>query len=344
MARSANSKPTRSPVATRLPALEGSFNRNEKEPRQREYDIRTRSPRYSTSSTTPAVLVTVGYGNQAHGLGANKHQHIVCLTLLVRNGDATTEGFHHDVALGPSHDASLQGVDLTDEIGNEETCRMRVDLLRRSHLLHASAVHDHDAIRKAHGLVLVVRHVDRRRSQALLHVAGVSPRTCTRSLASRLESGSSNSSSVRLHDQRTRQRHALLLPARELAGKTRQPSVSSPTALFQSHRYVANARVLPDDLRTRSPNRRRSRIPTCAEIAHSSGTPCRRAVDAAAGTVSIVHQPEFRRRQRARAPPACATRSSCRIPMGRETVTNSPGSMRKLKSCTAMTLASSRQG
>ena len=167
MARSANSKPTRSPVATRLPGWKESFNRNEKEPANANtiFDAVATVLDFLDNA---CVLVTVGYGNQAHGLGANKHQHIVCLTLLVRNGDATTEGFHHDVALGPSHDASLQGVDLTDEIGNEETCRMRVDLLRRSHLLHASAVHDHDAIRKAHGLVLVVSHVDRRRSQALL--------------------------------------------------------------------------------------------------------------------------------------------------------------------------------
>ena len=44
----------------------------------------------------------------------------------------------------------------------------------------------------------------------------ISPRICTRSLASRFESGSSNSSTLGLHDQGAGERDALLLTAGEL--------------------------------------------------------------------------------------------------------------------------------
>ena len=54
-----------------------------------------------------------------------------------------------------------------DEAGDEHRRRRVVDLLRRADLLDAAVVQDHDAIGQRHRLDLVVRHVDRRRRDAL---------------------------------------------------------------------------------------------------------------------------------------------------------------------------------
>src|ERR1022692_3082240 len=159
-----------------------------------------------------------GANHHAYGLGPDKHQYIVRLAALVRHADAMIEDLYRDMALRARHDASRQSVDLTDEIGNEETCRVRVDLLRRAHLLHASAVHHHDAIGKAHGLVLVVRHVDGRRAQALLQAPQFAAHLHPQ-LGVEVGQRFIEQQEIRLHDQCTRQCDALLLTARESPGR-----------------------------------------------------------------------------------------------------------------------------
>ena len=98
-----------------------------------------------------------------------------------------------------------------------------------------------------------------------------------------------------------------------------------------------SARVGPDICGCAA-NTRRSRTPTCAGIVRNSGTPCRCAGDAAAETVSTARRPEYRPCS-ARSNPA-SMRSTVVLPHpdGPRNVTNSPASMRKLKSRTAATL------
>src|SRR5438046_6755698 len=75
-----------------------------------------------------------GRGAHAYRLGANEDEHVIRRAEPAPHVDATVEGLDRDLACGARHDASRQSVDLTDEVGNKETCRVRVDLLRRADL------------------------------------------------------------------------------------------------------------------------------------------------------------------------------------------------------------------
>ena len=68
-------------------------------------------------------------------------------------------------------DRGLEEVGASHEVGHEHRCGMQVDLLRSVNLLDAARVHDDNAVGHCHGLRLVVRDVDRRDPQSLLHVA-----------------------------------------------------------------------------------------------------------------------------------------------------------------------------
>jgi hypothetical protein len=78
-----------------------------------------------------------------------------------------------------------------DEAGNEQIGRAVIEVERAADLFDAAAIHDDEPVGQRHGLDLVVRDVDevapRRWCSGL-----ISARMATRSLASRLESGSSN--------------------------------------------------------------------------------------------------------------------------------------------------------
>ena len=68
---------------------------------------------------------------------------------------------------------------------------LRVELLRRADLLDHALAHHRDPVAQGHGLGLVVGDVDGGGAQALLQPREISVRICTRSLASRFDSGSS---------------------------------------------------------------------------------------------------------------------------------------------------------
>ena len=105
-----------------------------------------------------------------------------------------------------------------DEAADEEVDGPVVELLRRRDLLQLALAHDRDAVAHRHRLDLVVRDVDRRDAELATGCRLISARVCTRSLASRFESGSSMRKALRLADDRAAHRHALALAARERAG------------------------------------------------------------------------------------------------------------------------------
>jgi hypothetical protein len=77
-----------------------------------------------------------------------------------------------------------------DEARDEEVDRVVVQRLRRVDLLQHAQAHDRDAVAEGQRLGLVVGDVDRRRVRALLDARDLGA-VCTRSFASRFESGSS---------------------------------------------------------------------------------------------------------------------------------------------------------
>ena len=93
---------------------------------------------------------------------------------------------------------------------------MVIDRERRARLLDTAGPHDHDLVGHRHRFDLVVGDVDRGRPRRWCS-ALISVRICTRSLASRLESGSSNRKTCGIAHDRPPHRHPLALAARELA-------------------------------------------------------------------------------------------------------------------------------
>ena len=100
--------------------------------------------------------------------------------------------------------------------GDEEVDRVLVEDLRRGDLLDDAGAHHRDAVAERHRLGLVVRHVDRRGRRACCWMRATSVRICTRSFASRFDSGSSIRNSLRVAHDRAAHRDALALAAGEV--------------------------------------------------------------------------------------------------------------------------------
>ena len=109
--------------------------------------------------------------------------------------------------------------------------RAVVDLLRRADLLDRAVQHHDDAVGQRQRLGLVVGDEDHRHAGLLLHPLQLGPHLQPQprvEVRQRLV----QQQHLRLHHHRPRQRHALLLAARQLAGlrpeKAPSPTVSSP--------------------------------------------------------------------------------------------------------------------
>ena len=159
-----------------------------------------------------------------------------------------------------------------DEAGDEPVLRVVVELLRRADLLDAAVVHHHHAVGQRHRLDLVVGDVDRGGAGPSGARCLISVRICTRSLASRFDSGSSN-----------RNTFGLRTMARPMATRWRWPPDSCLRLAVEQLGDVEDARGLLDalldlglrelpQLAARTPC---SRTPSCADRARSSGTPWR---------------------------------------------------------------------
>ena len=120
-----------------------------------------------------------------------------------------------DVAHDGGHLARQQ-VGRADEAVDEQGLRPVVDRDRRVELLDLALVHDGDAVGDAHRLVLVVRHQDGGEPELALQALDldlhVEPQVAVERGERLVEQ-----QDRRLDGERARQRHALLLAARELA-------------------------------------------------------------------------------------------------------------------------------
>ena len=98
-------------------------------------------------------------------LGPDNHIHrLIIAESLVNTCKAGAEDFYQFV---PDHGAG-HNIALTDEVGHKRIFRLIINLLRGSHLLDVSLVHDHDGVGHGKGLLLVVGHIDKGNSQLIL--------------------------------------------------------------------------------------------------------------------------------------------------------------------------------
>ncbi len=114
-------------------------------------------------------------------------------------------------------DPPLDQVDVADEARDVAVGRVLVDLARRADLRDPALVHDRDAARERHRLVLVVGHDDEGRAELVLQVRQLELRVLAQLLVERRER-LVEQQQLRALDQRARERDALLLAARELVG------------------------------------------------------------------------------------------------------------------------------
>ena len=174
------------------------------------------------------------------------------------------------VALDPRREQVDRG--RADEAGDEQVGRLVVELLGVSDLLEHAAAHHRDAVPERHRLDLVVRDVDRRDVRARCCRRFSSVRICMRSLASRLESGSS-----------IRNAFGSRTIARPIATRWRWPPESCAGLRSRMLGEVEDlgrlSTALVDlgllDLALLAARRPCSRAPSCAGTARSSGRPSR---------------------------------------------------------------------
>ena len=117
-------------------------------------------------------------------------------------------------------DAPGQQVDVADEAGHERGGGGLVEPARRGHLLDAPAVHHRDAVGHRERLLLVVGHVDRGDPDLALQALELDLHVVAQLLVERAERLVEQQDGG-AGDEGSRQRHALLLAARELAGIAR---------------------------------------------------------------------------------------------------------------------------
>ena len=141
-------------------------------------------------------------------------------------------GRDHDVPEGGPQAAVLQGAGKevhrrrADEAGHEQVARPLVQLLGGADLLDDAGPHDRDAVAHGEGLGLVVGDVDGGGAQLVLEPATV-VRICTRSLASRLDRGSSIRKAWGLRTMARPMATRWRWPPDRLAGLRSSSSVSS---------------------------------------------------------------------------------------------------------------------
>ena len=137
---------------------------------------------------------------------------------VLRSGEDDSFSFRSAHDRKPSHDlvhGQLEHVERADEVRDERRGRMLVDLARAAYLLDLTAVHDGDPVGHRKRLVLVVGDVHERRPQL-----GLDPLQLELHLLAELHVQRTQrlveQQRGRLVDERSGQRHALLLAAGEL--------------------------------------------------------------------------------------------------------------------------------
>ena len=159
-----------------------------------------------------------------------------------------------------------------DEAGDEHRRRVRIELERRADLLDAAGVHHHQHVGQRHGLDLVVGDVDRGGPERAAAGGLISTRICTRSLASRLDSGSSNRNTCGSRTMARPMATRWRWPPESSRGLRLEEVVDAEHARGFAH---APSRSRPWACRGCAGRRPCCRRRSCADRARSSGTPWR---------------------------------------------------------------------
>ena len=230
----------------------------------------------------------------------------------------------------------LQQIDLADEVGDEARARALVDLGRRADLLDPALVHHGDAVAHRQRLFLVVRHEHQRDAEPPLQLLQLELHLLAQLAVERAERLVAQQH-ARLDHQRARERHALLLAARELAGRRSSRPVSATCASAAATRRSISAFGTS-----------RMRRPKATFSRHRAVREQRVGLEHHAH-VALVHRHvgdvlaadmDAARIRASRSPRSCAGSWSCRSPTGPSSEKNSPAAMSSVTASTATTLPS----
>ena len=149
------------------------------------------------------------------GPHGNSHRHVQRAADTVPDVDLA-DGRAGSAAVGlVQRELALEQVDVADEPGHEAVGRVFIDLLWRAHLQHPALAHDGDAAGHGHGLFLVVGDHDHRHTHLLDDVDQLELGLLAQLLVQRTQ-GLVQQQQLGPLGQAARQRHTLLLTAREL--------------------------------------------------------------------------------------------------------------------------------
>src|SRR5215831_19054847 len=110
---------------------------------------------------------------------------------------------------------ALEAVHAANERGDEAILVRAIDLARRADLRDLASAHDDDAVAERHGLGLVMGHIDRGDAEPAQQRVDLEAELIAELGVERCQ-GLVEEERAWLDDERARQRHALLLAAREL--------------------------------------------------------------------------------------------------------------------------------
>ena len=145
----------------------------------------------------------------------HRHRHVDRTTDAVADLDLADLGVHGAAVRLVDAQLAIEQVHVADEVGHETVGRVFVDFLGRAHLQHTALAHDGDAAGHGHGLFLVVGHHHHGHAHLLDDVDQLELGLLAQFLVQRAQR-LVQQQQLGLLGQAARQRHALLLAAREL--------------------------------------------------------------------------------------------------------------------------------
>ena len=185
------------------------------------------------------------------------------------------------VTVSPLRSTSGSGheIDATDERRDELRSRTVIEILRGAFLDDAALAHHRDPVGHRHRFLLIVRDVDRRDREAALQLANFRAHLHPQ-LGVEIGQRLVEQQHARSDDDGARERDALLLAARQLAGELMLVAAQARPAPARRRR-CSQSRCRP--ARAPASRRRHCRTPTDAGTARSSGTRNRYCAGSPAG-------------------------------------------------------------
>ena len=229
--------------------------------------ISSTAPRYETNSTPPAGVVHPARAAEMQPLRAQQPARPArprrrgtcrCSPPAVSNSPGAV-------------DAAVEERAAADEARDEAVGRALVEVALAADLADLALGHHHEAVRHGQRLLLVVRDHDGGEPELALQLADLDAHLLAQ-LGVEIGQRLVEQQHVGPDRERARERDALLLAAGQLARQPRRKAVEphQPQRLARARLDLGLARACASPARTR-----RSRRPSCAGTARSSGTPCR---------------------------------------------------------------------